>query len=72
MMRGGTLLILGCGVKGQGQGQGQRLYSVYKTLGFDTDYSFCPITFKFYMLVLDDERRNLIDLGFEVKGQGQL
>ena len=62
-MRGRTLLILGCGVKGQGQ----RRHSVYKTLGFDTAYSFCPITFKFYMQVLDNERRNLIDLGLGSK-----
>ena len=45
MMRGGTLLILGHGVKGQGQ---------------------------LWREVVDDERRNPIDLGHGVKGQGQL
>ena len=29
--------------------------------GHDTDYSFCPITFKLYRQVVDDERRNPID-----------
>ena len=31
--------------------------------GHDKDYSFCPITFKLHMLVVDDERRNRIDFG---------
>ena len=108
MMRGGTLLILGHGVKGQGQ----LWQSVYKTVwtryrlqflpnhfqtshaycwwweeepywfwitrskvkvnfgnlcikpcGHDTDYSFCPITFKLHMHIVDDERRNPINFG---------
>ena len=36
--------------------------------GHDTDYSFCPITFKLHMLIVHDERRNPIDLG----SQGQI
>ena len=108
MMRGGTLLILGHGVKGQGQ----LWHSVYKTLwaryrpqfllnhfqtshahlpwweeepywfwvtgskvkvnfgtlyikpcGHDSDYSFCPITFKLHMHICNDERKNPIDFG---------
>ena len=108
MMRGGTLLILGHGVKGQGQ----LWHSVNKTLwvryrllfllnhfqtshahcswweeepywfwvtgskvkvnfgtlcikpyGHDTDYSFCPITFKLHMHIVHDGRRNRIDFG---------
>ena len=35
--------------------------------GYDSDYSFCPITFKLHMWVVDDERRNPLDLG----SQGQ-
>ena len=35
--------------------------------GHDRNYSFCPITFKLHMWVVDDERRNPIDLG----SQGQ-
>ena len=35
--------------------------------GHDSDYSFCPITFKLHMWVVDDERKNPIDLG----SQGQ-
>ena len=33
--------------------------------GHDTDYcnSFCPITFKLHMHIVDDERRNPIDIG---------
>ena len=31
--------------------------------GHNTDYSFCPITFKLQMQVVDDERRNSIDFG---------
>ena len=31
--------------------------------GHDTDYSFCPITFKLHMYIVDDERRNPIDFG---------
>ena len=35
--------------------------SVALPCGHDTDYSFCPITFKFHMHTVDDERRNPID-----------
>ena len=31
--------------------------------GHNSDYRFCPITFKLHMQVVDDERRNPIDLG---------
>ena len=31
--------------------------------GHDSDYSFCPITFKLHMEVDDDEGRNPIDFG---------
>ena len=34
-----------------------------KPCGHDTDYSFCPLTFKLNMQVVDDERKNTIDLG---------
>ena len=57
MMRGGTLLILGhevkvnCGTL------------CIRPCGHDSDYSFCPITFKLHVLVVDDERRNPIDFG---------
>ena len=34
-----------------------------KPCGHDTDYSFCPITIKLHMQVVDDERRNPIDFG---------
>ena len=40
--------------------------------GHDSDYSFCPINFKLYMHIRHDERRNPIDFGSRVKGQGQL
>ena len=42
MMRRGTLLILGHGVRGQGH----LWYSVYKPCGHDTVCSVSPITFK--------------------------
>ena len=35
--------------------------------GQDTDYSFCPITFKLHMYVVEDERRNLINFGSQGK-----
>ena len=35
--------------------------------GHDSDYSFCPITFKLHMHIYHDERRNRID--FESRGQ---
>ena len=35
--------------------------------GHDSDYSFCPITFKFHMHIYLHERRNPIDLGSKVK-----
>ena len=57
MMRGGTISILGHGIKGQSQ----LLHSVYNTCGHDTDYRFSPITFRLHMQVVDDERRNHID-----------
>ena len=104
MMRGGTLLILGHGIKGQGQlchcvqdlagriqppdfalslsnficalwimrgrtvlilGHGSKVKVNYGTLcirhyGQDTDCSFCPITFKLYTEVMNDERRSPI------------
>ena len=63
MMREGTLTIFGCRIKGQGQ----LVYSVH-----NTDYSFCPITFKVHMHVVDDERRNPIDFRSRGKSQGQL
>ena len=44
MMRGGTLLILGHGVKDQGQP-----CHCIRPCGHNTDYSFCPITFKLHM-----------------------
>ena len=31
--------------------------------GHDTDYSFCLITFKLHMHIVDDERRNPINFG---------
>ena len=31
--------------------------------GHDSDYSFCPITFKLHMHICHDERRNPIDFG---------
>ena len=42
MTRGGTRLIFDYGVKGQGQ----LLHLCIRPCGHDTDYSFCPITFK--------------------------
>ena len=57
MIRGVTLLILGYGVKGQGQLR----HSVYKTLWAKYRLQIFPITFK--REVVDDERRNPIDLG---------
>ena len=50
MMRGGTLLILGQGVKGQGQ-LWHSVYKTFKACGHNSDshYSFCPITFKLHM-----------------------
>ena len=35
--------------------------------GHDSDYSFCPITFKFHMHIYHNERRNPIDFG--LRGQ---
>ena len=35
--------------------------------GHDSDYSFCPITFKLHMHIHHDERRHPID--FESRGQ---
>ena len=41
-----------------------------KHFGHDSDYSFCPITFKLHMHIRHDERRNPIDFGS--RGQGLL
>ena len=59
------------GSSGQ-RSRGQRSRStltlcVIKPCGHDTDYSFCPITFKLQMQVVDDESRKPIDFG----SQGQ-
>ena len=35
--------------------------------GHDTDYSFCPITYKLHLHIVEDERRNTID--FESKAK---
>ena len=45
MMREGTLLILGHGAKGQGQ----LCTLCIRPCWHDTDYSFCPITFKLHI-----------------------
>ena len=58
MMRGGTLLILGHGVKAQGQ---IRL-SVYKTLWTRYRLVFAQ-SLSNSTLVTDDEKRNPIDFG---------
>ena len=59
MMRRGTLLILGHGVK-----VNVNFCSLFiRPIGYDSDYSFCPITFKLHLKVVDDERRNAIDFG---------
>ena len=34
-----------------------------KPCGHDSDYSFCPITFKLHMHIRHDERRNPVDYG---------
>ena len=68
MMRRGTLLILNHGLKGQGQLTYSALHTLpVKPCGQDTDYSFCPITFKLHMEVVDDGRRNPIDFGSRVQ-----
>ena len=36
-------------------------------MGTDSDYSFCPITFKLHMLIRHDERRNPIDFGSRIQ-----
>ena len=54
---------LGLGVKGQGQLK----HCCIKPCWHDTDYRFCPITFKLYMHIVGDEWRNSIDLG--LRGQ---
>ena len=33
--------------------------------GHNTDYRFCPITFKLHMYIVDDEMRNHIDFGLQ-------
>ena len=60
MMRGGTLLILGHGFKGQGQ----LWHSVYNALWAQYRLQF---KFKLHMSVVDDEGRNPIEFG----SQGQ-
>ena len=42
-----------------------------KPCGHEKDYSFSPITFKLYMQVVDEEKRNPIDFRSWVNGQGQ-
>ena len=37
-----------------------------KPFGHNTDDSFSPITLKLLMEVVDDERRSLIDFGFDM------
>ena len=63
MMKGGTLLILGHGVKGQGQ----LLHFVNKTLWTLYRLQFFPLPFKLNMQVVHDETRNPID--FWSRGQ---
>ena len=38
-----------------------------KPYGHDSDYSFCPITFKLHMHIHHDEKRNPIDFGSQVQ-----
>ena len=64
LMRGGTLFILGHRVKSQGN----FVILCIRPCEQDTDYNFCPITFKFQMLVLDDKRKNPTVNGSGVKG----
>ena len=69
MMRGGTLCILSHRV------QGQRRTLPVKPCGHGSGYSFCPLTFKLHMLVVDDksrERETLLISGHGVKCRGQL
>ena len=62
IIRGGTLLIWGLGVKGQGQ----LWNSCIKPCGHDIHVTtYCPTTFKLHMQVLDDERSNPIDFGLQ-------
>ena len=46
-----------------GQRSRSTLALCIRPCGNHSDYSFCPITFKLHMWVVDDERRNPIDLG---------
>ena len=59
MIRRGTPLILGHGVKGKVNFGTLCI----KPCGQDKDYIFFPITFKLHMYVVDDERKNPIDFG---------
>ena len=68
MMRGEILLICVTGSKVKFN---FGTFSL-KPYGHDTDYSFCPITIKLQMKVVDDEKRDPIDFGSGVKGQGLL
>ena len=59
MIGGGTLFIL---VRGSKVKVNVGTLCV-KPCGQDKDYSFCPITFKLHMLVVDDERKNPLYFG---------
>ena len=64
MMRGGTLLILGQGSKVKVNFGKVNFGTLYiKPCGHDSDYSFCPITFKLHMHIRHDEKKNPIDFG---------
>ena len=59
IMRGGTLLMIGCGVKGQ-----DRLWDYVNINGVDSiKTTVLPDHFKLHMQVKDDERRNLMEFG---------
>ena len=47
----------------RGQRSRSTLALCIRPCGQDSDYSFCPITFKLHMQVVDDERRNATDFG---------
>ena len=65
MTRGGTLLILCHGIKGQGQLEHSVRACVRHALpcGHDSDYRFCPIIFKLHMHICHDETRKPIHFG---------
>ena len=66
MMKREILSISGHGVKGQGQIFTLCMYKTY------TGYSYCPITFKLFMLIAHDERMNSIGFWSQGQGQGQI